>query len=633
MAYSVSSRWEQHIRRGAVPVTEVDIHMPGQGITFTNLPVSSGSITFSRENAYRASGSLIIADPDLFPTLDNPSILEPYGAEITIRTGIVYPEGIGSLRAHQGNQPNLTEHFSGLSATELAEQGHAEMVPLGIFPIQTVSGTEANGRIPEVSFFDRGKRLEDYSFVAPKDVGGQLIQDVIEAEILDSDIFYPVIITGIPQPGGLVLDATSGSYCSTPDNSNLNIITQIDVRVDCTLDDWTPPLNPDNKAFAAQWDQVSNQRSWAFVLTPNGELRMYYSSSGTGTSLTTSVAIDSHADVNGRLAVRVVFNEDTGNADFYTAPTMAGPWTLRDNNTFTPVNLHNTTTLLEFGSSDGGTANLFEGTIHSAFVLVDTTKTIADINFYDLETGTTGFTNSGFTYTVHGSAEIVNINSAGSLPWTVNFDAALDNFPLPAGTLIDIPRWEFLERMAESLGADIFFYRDGNVYVIPVPGIYGEGTIPDPNWIIDAGEDGILIDADRSVSRDSVFNGVVVIGSTDDETSPQPFALVTDDNPQSLTRWGGPFGKSLLRIENSDLTTSAQCEIAARAELRNVSGLQRNLGFGSIGNPAMDPGDILRVDFPDDSSEIHMLDSYTYEFPTMSLSGETRSIQYIPPES
>src|SRR5690606_39679410 len=89
-------------------------------------------------------------------------------------TGIVYPEGIGDLRA-------------GISASDLARQGAAELVPMGVFPIQTVSGTEAGGKIATVEFYDRGRRLEDFSFISQLDKGGKLIQEFIEEEILDSD--------------------------------------------------------------------------------------------------------------------------------------------------------------------------------------------------------------------------------------------------------------------------------------------------------------------------------------------------------------------------------------------------------------------------------------------------------------
>lgn len=619
MAVAVSRRWEQHIRRGASPVTEVDVSIPGQGIVFKNLPVSQGSISFSRENSYRASGSVVVADPELFPTLDDPTILEPYGAEIIIRTGIVYPEGIGDLRA-------------GISASDLARQGAAELVPMGVFPIQTVSGTEAGGKIATVEFYDRGRRLEDFSFISPRDKGGKLIQDVIEEEILDSDPFYPPNIppveTGVPLPGGLHMP--SSGQITTPDASVWDL-NSFDIRVDLTLDNWSPA---GNNYLVAKYNPVSGGRSYALQI--DGTLRLLVSENGNtfeDAYCTTSIP----ASNGTRLAVRVTFNATNGQVNFYTAPTIDSTWnqlgsTVDIGNNF---NLQNTNQPLSIGANSVGGSPIGGGTIH-AFEIRDAPNgnILSHIKFYEQTTNVSSFNEDGFTWTVQSGRIVSQEDLTGSVSpvnWQVNFDPELDNFALPTGTILEEDRWQFLEGLAESLGAEIFFDRNGDVTVRPIPGIYGDGEIPEPDWVIDAGEDGLLKDADRSVSRDGVYNGVVVVGSAD-EDRPQPFALVTDNDPKSLTRWGGPFGKSLLRIERSELTTNDQCERAARAELINITGLQRNLSFEAIGNPAMDPGDIIKIVFPDGSSEIHMLDGFDYDFASMNMSASTRSIQYINPE-
>jgi hypothetical protein len=84
MAYPVSSRWERFIRRGFAPKTVIDVQFPGEGIIFSDLPVSSGSVKISRENSYRASGSIVVPEPTLFPLLNSDSPIQPYGAEIVV---------------------------------------------------------------------------------------------------------------------------------------------------------------------------------------------------------------------------------------------------------------------------------------------------------------------------------------------------------------------------------------------------------------------------------------------------------------------------------------------------------------------------------------------------------------------
>lgn len=377
MAYPVSSRWEKFIRRGYAPVTRVDIRMPGEGTIFSNLPVSSGSISVSRGNSYRTSGSIVVPDPDLFPAINEDSVLAPYGAEIVINTGIQYPEGT------------------------------LELIPVGVFPIEDADGSEAAGNVTSISFYDRAKRCENADFIEPKDYGGVLVQEAIEDEVL------------------------------------------------------------------------------------------------------------------------------------YAAPFFNDP-----------------------------------------------------------------------------------------IEWTVSFDPELENHHLPHGTVLEGNRWAFVTELAESIGADIFFYRDGNVRVVPVPGIYGYAETPEHDWVIDAGADGVLIDLKRSISRDGVFNGVVVTGSADGDRE-QPWAFVTDDHPDSRTKFGGPFGKSITRIDNSDLTTSEQCRIQALAELRDLTGLQSSVDLDCVGNPAIDVGDIILARGLTGDDEIHMVDGYSFDFATVKMSIDTRSLQFV----
>lgn len=392
MAYSVSSRWEKFIRRGMHPVTTIDVSFPGEGIVYSNLPVSGGSIAISRGSAVRASGSITIPEPSLFPALNDDSPIAPYGAELIIRTGLLYPEAV----AH----PNLT-------ITQLEAEGFAELVPMGVFVIGDGGGSEANGNITTLNFYDRAKLIENADGVTPKDFGGES----------------------------------------------------------------------------------------AFV------------------------------------ALETVIEDAT-------------PW-------------------------------------------------ITD-----------------------------------QMAWELHISNELSDIVLPSGTTFDTGRWNFVTKIAEALGAEIFFGRDGDVYCVPIPGVLSTDSEVDVQWIVDAGENGVLVDVSRKITREGVFNGVVVTGSADGE-NPQPFALVTDDNPFSRTQFGGPFGKLIKRIDNSNVTTDEDAAIAAEAELRNLTGLQRSVDFDTFGNPAMDVGDLVLIRTINNPDEIHMVDSYRYDFANASLSASTRSLQFV----
>lgn len=392
MAYNVSSRWEKFIRRGMHPITRVDVSFPGEGIVYENLPVDGGSISITRGSAVRASGSVSIPDPTLFPALNDDSPIAPYGAELIIKTGIVYPEA--------------TSHRS-LTIPQLEGLGFIEMVPMGIFVIADGSGSEANGNVTTINFHDRAKLIEHADAVIPKDWGGE-----------------------------------------------------------------------------------------------------------------------------------------------------------------------------------------------SAFLALQTI--IEDVTpFID-----------------------------GQMQWSLSISNELSDIILPSGTTFDTGRMGFIDKVAQALGAEVYFARDGNAYCVPVPGIDLSIFDTDADWIIDAGEDGVLIDVTRKITRENVYNGVVVTGSADGE-NPQPFGFASDDNPSSRTYYGGPFGKQVKRVDNSNLTTEEDCINAAIAELRNSTGLQRSVDFETYGNPAMDPGDIVLIRTGTSPDELHMLDSYRYDFESASLNAQTRSITFV----
>ena len=389
MAYPVSSRWDAFVRRGFHPITRIDVQYPGEGIVLRDLPVSEGSLTFTRRSNIRASGHIIVPDPELFPALNDSSVISPYGAEVVIYTGTLYPEGVG---------------FEHLSREELVARNLAELVPLGVFVIWSGGGSEKQGNATKLTLYDRAKIIGEGEHVFPTDYGGSGAFETIEALLKDTS----------PAPEGIV-------------------------------------------------------------------------------------------------------------------------------------------------------------------------------------------------------------------SWDVHFDPALTDIVLPAGTTFDMPRWRFINQIAESIGAEVYFGRDGDAYVVPVPGVG-----PDTNtfdWLVDAGENGVLVDINRSLDRPPA-NGVVVTGSTAGD-GPQPYAFVTDQNPASRTVYGGGMGKVVKRFDMSELTSDAECETAAEAKLRDLTGLQRKVDFQTFGNPAMDPGDVVLIRGLSGPDEFHLLGGYEYNLRTTEMLCETRSVQFV----
>jgi Domain of unknown function (DUF5047) len=164
-------------------------------------------------------------------------------------------------------------------------------------------------------------------------------------------------------------------------------------------------------------------------------------------------------------------------------------------------------------------------------------------------------------------------------------------------------RADALAKLAEAAAAAAYFDADGAF-------VFNQAFDPDaPDvWTVDTGETGVLVDADESLDRTATFNGVLVEGQAAADTAPIA-ALVTDDDPTSPTRWGGPFGK-VARIErNSAVQTVDQATAAAADLLERGLHLARSLTLTAAPNPALEAGDLVRVLFLDGRDERHIIDT------------------------
>jgi hypothetical protein len=84
---------------------------------------------------------------------------------------------------------------------------------------------------------------------------------------------------------------------------------------------------------------------------------------------------------------------------------------------------------------------------------------------------------------------------------------------------------------------------------------------------------------------------------------------VTNDDPTSLLRWGGPFGK-VARIETSGaVANAAQAAEVGAALLAQRSGLARALSVSAAPNPALEASDVVTLSFADGRVEEHLIDA------------------------
>jgi hypothetical protein len=157
--------------------------------------------------------------------------------------------------------------------------------------------------------------------------------------------------------------------------------------------------------------------------------------------------------------------------------------------------------------------------------------------------------------------------------------------------------------LARSAGCEAFFDALGGFVYKPVPSLSAS-----PVWTIDASETGVLLDVTETLDRTASYNGVLAMGQPSADQPPVS-ALVVDSTPGSPTLWGGPFGKVARVEQNASIMTTAQATDAATALLNSGLGIARNLDLAAVPNPALEPGDVIDVVFPDGRSERHIIDA------------------------
>lgn len=196
-------------------------------------------------------------------------------------------------------------------------------------------------------------------------------------------------------------------------------------------------------------------------------------------------------------------------------------------------------------------------------------------------------------------------------------------FPLPRVAYEEgADRWEFAQQIASRAGGELYFDGDGELILKAVPDIRSE-----PVAQIAEGTDGVLLSVARRWTREEAFNRVIVTGESMNQ-DPAYRGDVYDDDDTSPTYYFGPFGK-VLRFERSDLVGSAaQAEAAASGILNKQLGTFSEIEFGSIVQPHLEPGDVVRVTRDTlGIDENHIIDQLTIPLTAAGdMSGKTRGV-------
>lgn len=186
-------------------------------------------------------------------------------------------------------------------------------------------------------------------------------------------------------------------------------------------------------------------------------------------------------------------------------------------------------------------------------------------------------------------------------------------------------RWAFVQSMATALGCELYFDGDGILRLVPVTTSIG-GT---PAASLVEGDGGLLVTASRSWTRQGAYNAYIATGENTGEDVPIPRGMAIDNDPTSPTYYYGPFGQVPGFYNSQLITTDDQAQDAATAMLAKQLGTTQAVSFGSIVNPALEPGDVARIRRSLlEIDEDHVLDQLSIPLAASgTMTGATRAIQ------
>ncbi|WP_405559080.1 DUF5047 domain-containing protein [Streptomyces canus] len=181
---------------------------------------------------------------------------------------------------------------------------------------------------------------------------------------------------------------------------------------------------------------------------------------------------------------------------------------------------------------------------------------------------------------------------------------------IPIGTRIfdvEADPWAGCQEIAAAAGAEVYPNADGVFVINVLPNLL---TTP-PVWSIEAAEGGAYISGNRTMTSADVNNGVSARGeNTSDNVAPVSY-LAVDNDPGSPTYWSGPFGRRPKFYSSSAWITTGACQNAATLLLAQAKAPNAGGDISSLPNPALEPGDVLRVAHEDGTKELHQAAAFT----------------------
>jgi hypothetical protein len=164
--------------------------------------------------------------------------------------------------------------------------------------------------------------------------------------------------------------------------------------------------------------------------------------------------------------------------------------------------------------------------------------------------------------------------------------------------------WAKAVDMARSIGMWLYFDGDGRYVLRPEPSLTGA----QPVWTFDDGASGVLLDAAVDLDRGPAFNRVIVSG---ENTTTGLVRGVATDTTSAIAYTSG-FGRKPRFIKSELVTTTAQADAMAAAEIAGTRGISRSVKIDAVPHPGIEPGDVVRIRETELGFDaVHLIDKLT----------------------
>lgn len=183
-------------------------------------------------------------------------------------------------------------------------------------------------------------------------------------------------------------------------------------------------------------------------------------------------------------------------------------------------------------------------------------------------------------------------------------------------------RWDTIESLASSIGADPLFDPSGRFVIRPVPVLHAGASV----WTIDSyTPKAVMLDVAVTWSTSRLYNAVVATSSNAD-TPVSAVAYQTSGRYRWRPRTANSPGFQRPRYYASPaLSTVDQCLGAAQAILSRSLAASKTLALTCAPNPALDVGDQVDVLLPDGTREERIVSRIVLPLGLGPMSVDTRT--------